>query len=90
MEKIIQALYTMQLEGRLEEFAKPYEEKKEAAFQGYMALKEKLGEELAQELENMMNAQMEALTLELEESFAEGFKTGVKLMYEVFGKEEDK
>lgn len=90
MDKIIQALYTMQMEGRLEEFAEPYKEKKEAAFQRYMALKEKLGEELAQELESMMDAQMEEFTLELEESFAEGFKTGAKLMCEVFGKEENK
>lgn len=87
MEKIIESLYTMQIDGRFEEFVKPYKENKEEAFRGYLALKEKLSEDLVQELADVMDNQLSMFTLELEAAFAEGFKLGAKLMCEVFMEE---
>ena len=64
-------------------------EKKEAAYQCYQELRAKLSEELAGELDLLMDKQLEIYPQELEESFAVGFKTGARLMCEVFTEETD-
>lgn len=64
-------------------------EKKEAAYQCYRELRAKLSEDLAGELDLLMDKQLEIYPQELEESFAAGFKTGARLMCEVFTEEAD-
>lgn len=64
-------------------------EKKKAAYQSYRELRAKLSEELAGELDLLMDKQLEIYPQELEESFAVGFKTGARLMCEVFAEERD-
>ena len=64
-------------------------EKKKAAYQCYQELRAKLSEELAGELDLLMDKQLEIYPQELEESFAVGFKTGARLMCEVFTEETD-
>lgn len=59
-------------------------EKKETAYRCYRELRAKLSEELAEELDSVMDKQLEIYPQELEECFAAGFKTGAKLMCEVF------
>lgn len=88
MNTVIESLYNMQMDGRLDKFMEQYRTKKEDAFQGYLALKKQLSEKQAEELEAMMESHLDILSLELEECFAEGFKLGAKLMCEVFMKEE--
>ena len=64
-------------------------EKKEAAYRSYRELRAKLSEDLAEELDLLMDKQLEIYPQELEESFAVGFKTGARLMCEVFDDETD-
>lgn len=64
-------------------------EKKKAAYQCYRELRAKLSEDLAEELDLLMDKQLEIYPQELEESFAVGFKTGARLMCEVFAEEAD-
>lgn len=59
-------------------------EKKEAAYQCYRELRAKLSGELAEELDLLMDKQLEIYPQELEESFAIGFKTGARLMCEIY------
>lgn len=87
MEKIIESLYTMQIDGRFEEVVRPFKENKEEAFRGYQALREKLSKELAQELEAVMDDQLGVCVQEMEAAFEEGFKLGAKLMCEIFMEE---
>ena len=42
---------------------------------------------VAEELDELMNKYMEIYPQELEESFAMGFKTGARLMCEIFSEE---
>ena len=62
-------------------------EKKEKAYQCYQKLRVQLTDELAEELDELMNKHMEIYPQELEESFAMGFKTGARLMCEIFSEE---
>ena len=62
-------------------------EKKKEAYERYKMLRGKLSPELAEELEKLMDIQLEIMPQELEESFCTGFKTGAKLMCEIFQKE---
>ena len=55
-------------------------EKKEAAYQCYRELRAKL----SGELDLLMDKQLEIYPQELEESFAIGFKTGARLMCEIY------
>lgn len=64
-------------------------EKKEAAYRSYRELRAKLSEDLAEELDLLMDKQLEIYPQELEESFAVGFKTGARLMCEIFTDETD-
>lgn len=64
-------------------------EKKEAAYQCYRELRAKLSEDLAGELDLLMDKQLEIYPRELEECFAAGFKTGARLMCEIFDEETD-
>ena len=59
-------------------------ETKEAAYQCYRELRAKLSGELAEELDLLMDKQLEIYPQELEESFAIGFKTGARLMCEIY------
>ena len=64
-------------------------EKKEAAYQCYRELRDKLSEDLAGELDLLMDKQLEIYPQELEESFAVGFKTGARLMCEILSEAAD-
>ncbi|MDD7218873.1 MAG: hypothetical protein PUI16_02605 [Clostridia bacterium] len=84
MRTIIQTLFDMWVDGQPGEMMKKQNEQKELLYRKYRTLRSKLPPELVEELDTLMNSQMELFPVELEESFSEGFKTGVKLMCEVF------
>ncbi|MDY4693344.1 MAG: hypothetical protein SO401_07265 [Blautia sp.] len=84
MRTIIQTLYDMWVDGQPGEMMKKQNEQKELLYEQYRTLRSKLPPELMEELDTLMNSQIELFPMELEESFSEGFKTGVKLMCEVF------
>lgn len=88
MEQVIRALYEMYMEKRFDKFMETYREDKEALFQGYQNLRAQLSAENIEMLDEIMDSQLEQMELELQESFSEGFKFGVKMMCEVFGKDE--
>jgi len=88
MEKVIGALYEMHMDRRFDKFMEKYREDKEVLFQGYQKLKAQLSAEQAEALGKIMDSQLDQMELELQESFSEGFKLGVKMMCEVFGKDE--
>ena len=77
MKSIIEGLYDMYLNGNA---GIPVTDH-------YKMLRGKLSPELAEELEKLMDIQLEIMPQELEESFCTGFKTGAKLMCEIFQKE---
>ena len=80
MRSIIEGLYDMYLNGNAGIPVTDHcKEKKKEAYERYKMLREKLSPELAEELEIMPQ--------ELEESFCTGFKTGARLMCEIFQKE---
>ena len=92
MENVIRKLYGMYMDndnGEENEMSEIHDDlcKKEAAYQCYQKLRVQLTDELAEELDELMNKHMEIYPQELEESFAMGFKTGARLMCEVFGEE---
>ncbi len=61
--------------------------KKEEAYQSYQKLRSRLTGELAEELDVLMDKQLEIFPQELENSFEAGFKTGARLMCEIFSEE---
>ena len=92
MENVIRKLYGMYMDsGEENEMSEIhddlYKEKKEAAYQCYQKLRARLTDELAEELDVLMAKNMEIYPQELEKSFIMGFKTGARLMCEVFGEE---
>ena len=97
MRSVIQKLYDVYMAGdngadneiMAEITGNLCKEKKEAAYQCYRELREKLSEDLAGELDLLMDKQLEIYPQELEESFAAGFKTGARLMCEVFSEDTD-
>ena len=97
MRSVIQKLYDVYMDENdgadNERMAKVAEdlckEKKEAAYRCYRELRAKLSEDLAEELDLLMDKQLEIYPQELEECFAVGFKTGARLMCEVFTEETD-
>lgn len=92
MRNVIQKLYDMYMDGNggtdnemaLKIPGDLCKEKKRAAYQSYRELRAKLSEDLAEELDVLMDKQLEIYPQELEESFSAGFKTGARLMCEIF------
>ena len=91
MENVIRKLYGMYMDNdnrEKNEMSVMHDdlckEKKEKAYQCYQKLRVQLTDELAEELDELMNKHMEIYPQELEESFAMGFKTGARLMCEIF------
>ena len=84
MKSVIQKLYDAYMDnGADNEMSQIHDdvlckEKKDEAYQRY------------QELDELMNKHMEIYPQELENSFAMGFKTGAKLMCEIFAEETKK
>lgn len=88
MKSIIEGLYDMYLNGNAGIPVTDHcKEKKKEEYERYKMLRGKLSPELAEELEKLMDIQLEIMPQELEESFCTGFKTGAKLMCEIFQKE---
>lgn len=94
MENVIRKLYGMYMDndnGEENEMSEIHDDlckaKKEAAYQCYQKLRVQLTDELAEELDELMNKHMEIYPQELEESFAMRFKTGARLMCEIFSEE---
>ena len=94
MENVIRKLYAMYMDsgnGEENEISEIHDdlckEKKEAAYQCYQKLRARLTDEQAEELDVLMAKNMEIYPQELEKSFIMGFKTGARLMCEVFGEE---
>lgn len=94
MENVIRKLYGMYMDNdnrEKNEMSVMHDdlckEKKEKAYQCYQELRVQLTDELAEELDELMNKHMEIYPQELEESFAMGFKTGARLMCEIFSEE---
>lgn len=95
MKRIIQKLYDlyMEKEGRTEAGAMGTQgedlcqKKKEDAYQSYQKLRSRLTGELAEELDILMVKHLEIFPQELEDSFEAGFKTGARLMCEIFSEE---
>ena len=94
MENVIRKLYAMYMDngnGEENEMSEIHDdlckEKKEAAYQCYQKLRARLTDEQAEELDVLMAKNMEIYPQELEKRFIMGFKTGARLMCEVFGEE---
>ena len=95
MKSIIQKLYDLYMDGndgtdaemmrtQGEDLCK---RKREDAYHSYQKLRSRLTGELAEELDILMNKHLEILPQELENSFEVGFKTGARLMCEIFAEE---
>lgn len=90
MKSVIQKLYDAYMDnGADNEMPEIHDdvlckEKKDEAYQCYQKLRNRLTDELAEELDILMDKYLEIYPQELENSFAMGFKTGAKLMCEIF------
>lgn len=95
MKSIIQKLYDLYMEeNERTDIETPRtqgndlcKKKKEDAYQSYWKLRSRLTGELAEELDILMDKHLEIFPQELENSFEAGFKTGAKLMCEIFSEE---
>lgn len=96
MKSVIQKLYDAYMDnGADNEMSQIHDdvlckEKKDEAYQRYQELRNRLTDELAEELDILMDKYLEIYPQELENSFAMGFKTGAKLMCEIFAEETKK
>ena len=98
MKSIIQKLYDLYMEENdrtdtemLKTQGKDLcKKKKEDAYQSYQKLRSRLTGELAEELDILMDKHLEIFPQELENSFEAGFKTGAKLMCEIFSEEAER
>lgn len=88
MDKVIDELYEFHMGKCLDRFVGQYRDDKETVFQGYQELRSQLSAEHAEALDKIMDSQLGQIELELQESFSEGFKLGVKMMSEVYEKDE--
>lgn len=94
MENVIRKLYGMYMDndnGEENEMSEIHDDlckaKKEVAYQCYQKLRVRLTDEQAEELDVLMAKNMEIYPQELEKSFIMGFKTGARLMCEIFSEE---
>ena len=95
MKSIIQKLYNLCMEEKWQDRHWEAEntgddlckKKREDAYQSYQKLRSRLTGELAEELDILMDKHLEIFPQELENSFEAGFKTGAKLMCEIFSEE---
>lgn len=95
MKSIIQKLYNLYMEENdrtdIERLRTQGDDlckkKREDAYQSYQKLRSRLIGELAEELDILMDKHLEIFPQELENSFETGFKTGAKLMCEIFSEE---
>lgn len=85
MELLIEKIYEDYIQKYSETDA--VREEKKAVYEKYRILRQKLPVDLAQELDRLMEKQTEILCEELKANFTEGFRTGVKLIKEVYMEE---
>lgn len=87
MDTIIEKLYEMYTEKYQEITVNKYEEKKKVVYRNYEMLRSQLSLEQAKELDRLLDEQTTLFIQELEDNFIEGFKTGSKLMCEIYAEE---
>ena len=84
---IIDQLYNSHVSAATLDALDKYRIHKDQALHGYHALKEQLTDAQAAALDQVMDENLNLLADELEQNFRNGFRLGVKMMCEVFGKD---
>jgi len=80
---ILDQIYDTQVDQEALRKIDEYKLHKEQAFEKYQKLKNQLSEEQVIILDRILDANLELLTDELKQNFKNGFKLGIKFMYEV-------
>lgn len=92
MERILKHLYhgTMYPYSKFKTTIDQYRSNREQAFQSYSLFLDKLPDNLKEDFNELIDSHLDLLPLELEQTFIDGFRIGVRIMTEVFLSSEDK
>lgn len=86
MKSILEQLYNGEIYPYLtfKTTIEQYKVERDKAFQSYSIFLEKLPEDLKEEFVKLIDDHLDLLPFELEQSFIDGFRIGVRLMSEAF------